>query len=275
MFGIGLKVTRGDISDNLKNKPLMAKSLLANFVIIPLIGFVLLLLLPLERSDEIALMLLALTPGGLSALQFTTKSKDTGALGYSASLIFILSLLAIVVSPLLILIFIKGKYSLQVPYGEIAVLLLIMILLPLGAGIWLSENKQVLASKLAGPVSLIGTVAFFAIIIYSFSTAKYAKSIIEGRTVLVIFLFIVLSIITGWLLGGPEQEKRRILASSTCMRNFALCYLIVHATAPGMGIEFPLTAFASYMVPPNFLLMISYKIYTKRKAKKLSQKPEN
>jgi 4-hydroxybenzoate polyprenyltransferase len=74
--------------------------------------------------------------------------------------------------------------------------------------------------------------------------------------------------LTAWLLGGPSGEKRRILASSTSMRNFALCLLIVNATAPGLGLEYPLTAFASYMVLPNMILMASYNLYLKRKGRK-------
>lgn len=272
MLGIGLKVTRGDIINNLKDKALMGKALLANFIIVPVIAYALLRIFQLERADEMAMILLALAPGGISALQFTTKAKDPDSLGFSASLMFLLSLLSIIVTPLLIFILVKTKYEIHIPFGEFILLSLVFILLPLLIGLYLSEKKTHIAEKLAKPMALIGTLSFFAIIIYTFSTLKFAKSMIEGKTLLVILLFLGLGMLTGWLLGGPAQEKRRILASSTAMRNYALCILIVQATAPGLGLEFPLAAFASYMVPPNFLLLLSYNLYMKRKAKKLAQK---
>ena len=59
----------------LGSKGLLLRSLLANFVAVPIVGIVLARTLPLKPEAATALLLLACTPGGISALQFTTKIK--------------------------------------------------------------------------------------------------------------------------------------------------------------------------------------------------------
>jgi BASS family bile acid:Na+ symporter len=140
MLGIGLKVDRFDIASNLKNRALMGKSLLVNFVIVPIIAFILLQIFPLPRIDEIAVILLSLAPEELSALQFTTKS-DPDTLGFSAALLFVLSLLSIIITPLLIMIF-RSKYELTIPYSEFIIIILLLILLPLVIGLYMGEKKE-------------------------------------------------------------------------------------------------------------------------------------
>jgi predicted Na+-dependent transporter len=45
------------------------------------------------------LVMLACAPGGLSALQFLTKTKDEESLSYVGGIVIVLSLLAIFISP--------------------------------------------------------------------------------------------------------------------------------------------------------------------------------
>lgn len=271
MLGIGFKVRREDIMNNLRDKSLMLRSLIANFIIVPVIAYILLKIFPLSQIDTKALMLLAIAPGGLSALQFTTKAKNRDSLGFAAALSFILTLLAIILTPILILIFRHKDFELHIPYVEFIFIALFLVLLPLVIGIYVGENKPSLAEKLARPSALFGTLVFFGMLIVTLSDASAAKSATEPKTILVILIFIVLSIITGLLLGGPLSEKRRLLAAITSMRNYALAILIIGHTLPGTGLETTVTAFASYMIPPNMLIMLSYNLYMKRKAKKLAK----
>jgi BASS family bile acid:Na+ symporter len=80
-------------------------------------------------------------------------------------------------------------------------------------------------------------------------------------------LFILVSLAVGWFMGGPKREFRRILATSTSMRNAALCFGIVEATQPGHPVEVPLIAFSMLMVFPNMVFTIFHAVVAKRKAR--------
>ncbi len=54
-------------------------------------------MIPMSTDVAIGLLLLAASPGGLNAIQFTSKTSTSYS--YSATLLFLLSLLAVLVSP--------------------------------------------------------------------------------------------------------------------------------------------------------------------------------
>jgi BASS family bile acid:Na+ symporter len=75
MLSVGLQTTAGDLRALLRSQGFLWRALLANFVAVPIVGIVLARTLPLKPEAATALLLLACIPGGISALQFTTKIK--------------------------------------------------------------------------------------------------------------------------------------------------------------------------------------------------------
>ena len=63
MFGMGLGLTMAQIIQPLKNARLVVLALLANFVLVPLLAYVISLIIPLEDSLKVGLMVLALSAG--------------------------------------------------------------------------------------------------------------------------------------------------------------------------------------------------------------------
>ena len=63
MFGMGLGLTVPQIVTPLKNVRLVVLALLANFVLVPLLAYVISLIIPLEDALKIGLMVLALSAG--------------------------------------------------------------------------------------------------------------------------------------------------------------------------------------------------------------------
>src|SRR5208283_2173127 len=100
MFSIGLRVSGGELLDIVRNRSLFARTLLANCVLIPAIGFLLVHIFPLAPDARIGILLLAAIPGTPIALQFTRKAKTR--LAFAAAMIFVLSLVSIAMTPLAI-----------------------------------------------------------------------------------------------------------------------------------------------------------------------------
>src|SRR5262245_48629518 len=98
MVSVTMESTKGEIMTMLRDKRRMGLALLANLVVVPLLGFALVRLLDLRPDIRIGVMMLAVSPGGLFALQFARVSK--GDRVFAVALVVILTSLAIFLTPL-------------------------------------------------------------------------------------------------------------------------------------------------------------------------------
>ncbi len=244
MAAIGLKVTIGEIVTALGNRSLMIRSLAVNLIIVPLVGLLLVKIVPMSRDAAVGILLLAAAPGGLNAIQFTSKSKD--ALCYAASLLFILTLLSVLLSPAIAAMMLPLNTPLTLPYAKVVRFLLLYLLLP-------------------KPVALCGTVFFVVVVIRLMAQRKQAMAAMSKTELAAMIGFIILTMIIGWFFGGPSNQTRRILATTTSMRNAALCLLIAISSFPGTDVIVTVVAFSGLMIPPNMLLAV-YEIIKERKS---------
>ena len=73
MLSIGLRVSGGELINVLRDRGLFVRTLVANCVLIPGIGFLLVKIFPLTADASIGILLLAAIPGTPIALQFTPQ----------------------------------------------------------------------------------------------------------------------------------------------------------------------------------------------------------
>ena len=64
MLAMGLSLKMKQIIEPLKNVKLVVLALLGNFVLVPIVAFVIILILPLDEPIEIGLIVLATAAGG-------------------------------------------------------------------------------------------------------------------------------------------------------------------------------------------------------------------
>ena len=268
MLSIGMRTQVSDLRSLLSSRSFLARLLLANFAVVPIVGVAMALLLPLEPPVAGALLLLACTPGGLSALNFTTKVKGSAHLAGAA--MCLLFLLALFISPLLLKLVLPAHVELVVPYGRALVFILIFLLLPLLAGMLLLGKTPAAAMKLSKPLGLVSLVVFISFMVVSGAARKAAAGEIGVVAVAAILLFIVVSMAIGWFMGGPTRETRQVLATCTGIRNVVLCMAIVHTSAPEHAVLVPLFAFSLLMVPPDMLFTIYCAVHAKREARKVA-----
>jgi BASS family bile acid:Na+ symporter len=260
MLGIGLKIGRNEILAVLRDRHWLGRVFAANFLIIPALGVLAAKLLPLEPENALALILLACAPGGLTSLQFLTKTRDEFALGYAGATAFLLSFFSALISPLLIIMALPKGTTLTIPYVNIALYLGLFSLLPIVLGILIHEKIGVVSHKLAGPVSWIATVAFIGVLIKTRAISRWAQGEGGARVLIAVALFILVSMLIGWILGGPRTQTRSVLATASSMRNVALCLAIAARSFPDLNVLPPLLVFGSIMAPANMLLMVILKV---------------
>ncbi len=264
MLSVGMTATMKDLRSLLASKGLLFRALLANFVVVPIIGIALVKVLPWKPEAATALLILACTPGGLSALQFTTKVK--GEKFFAGSSAFLMSFLAVFLSPLLLTLVLPGDASIVVPYGRALLFIVVFLLLPLVAGMLVGGRMERQAEKLSKLFGIVSVALFVAVILLLRGDRKEAMNAIGKEALLYMLLFIVLTMITGWLMAGRQKEARPVLATVTSMRNVALCLLIALKTFPDPAVQTPLVAFSALMVTPNMLLALFWAVWSKKKA---------
>jgi BASS family bile acid:Na+ symporter len=268
MLAIGLTVTGAEILGVVRERRLMGRVLLANLVLIPIVGYLLILIFTLSPGTKLALALLALAPGGLTAIQFTDKVR--GNLAFAAAVAFLLTILSIVITPILVKVILPLETGLDLPFMRIILFVLLYLLLPLIAGFGIRSGREKAAKVLGKVMLIVSNVSFVSTILLTSAVKKEAMGAIGMGTVLTMILFIVLSMVIGWWIGGPDKGNRRVLAIATSMRNAALGLLIAMRAFPESGADVGIIAFMGLMVPPNMLFTVYHSIRERRKQKRTS-----
>ena len=262
MLSIGLEVTLEGLVSATHSKKLLAKTLIGNFVVMPLLAILIARVLPLSRNVEVGILLLAAAPGALFAINFTRKMK--GSVPTAAALLLLLTGLSFVLTPPLVEISLHLEKEVTVNYGRVMLTLLLLVALPLFAGRAIRLRAPSIAQAIQKPASICAGIFFVLVTILTLTLKSAATKKLGGYDVLALILLVVGGMLVGWASGGPEAGTRRVLVITTSMRNIALCLEIASVSFPGMNVDVPVIAFSALMLPPNLL----FTLYHARKLKK-------
>jgi len=257
MLAIGLRTSGGELLEILNDRRLLVRTLLANCLAIPILGFLLVHLFPLTSAARIGIMLLAAIPGTPIALQFTRLAKTR--LAFAAALTFVLSLVSIAMTPLAI-----ATMPEMIRHDEKPLLLLlgsiaVYVTLPLWVGLWVAKLVPKVASKLVLPLGALATVAFLLLMWETRLMRHQAFDAIRGGgAILAMFLLLVVSMAIGWWIGGPDRETRRVVATSTGMRSVIVVLYIARYCFPGSSVHMVPIVYFSLMVPTNLIFHLAF-----------------
>src|SRR5262249_17707594 len=128
MLSVPLETTRGEIIKTLGHLNLMGRALLANFVFIPILGIIIARYFDLPPEIKTGFLLFVIAPGGLLALQFARISNGNRV--FAVALLFVFCLLAILLTPAVVLLFFRGDGAGQSPVPWLIPMLFILLLAP-------------------------------------------------------------------------------------------------------------------------------------------------
>lgn len=261
MLSIALEVTGRQVLDVFRNWSLMGRALLANLVVVPLLGLVLVRLFPMSHDVAAGIVILAAAPGAPFAVQFTSKAK--GAIAFAAALLFALTIVALFVTAPLAGLLLQADTPLRLPVGRVARGVVLYLLLPLLAGFALQRWAPAVAGVLRKPSTLVAAIAFPAVVVLTMGMKSAATRAIGTPAVIALLVLVLGGMVVGWLLGGPETATRRVLATSTGMRNAMVALLVALTSFPDSDVDLAVLAFSALMVPPNLI----FTIYQNRRAR--------
>lgn len=143
MFSLGLSLTLQQILHPLKDAGLVVRVLLANFVLVPLVAYLLKTVIPLDPSLAIGLILLATAAGAPFLPKLAQVSK--GNVPLSRGLMVLLMVVTVFYMPLVLPLLLPGV---QVNPIKIARSLIVLMLIPLAIGLFIYTRYETVANSL-------------------------------------------------------------------------------------------------------------------------------
>lgn len=228
-LGAGLEINRAHLAAALKNVSLLLKAVLGNFVLVPIFGVLLARALGLESDVATGFLLMAIAPG-VPFLLLGARKKG-GHLSLAVIMAMFFPLLSILTVPFTAAIVLPPDERASLPVGQFVTTLLLFQLAPLLVGMVIAERLPALGAKLERPLKLLFMLTIVALLVALVPRLVEDVGAIYGSRGMWAMLFlVVLSMITGWLLGGPDVRDRRTSTLGTALRNIGLCALVATAS---------------------------------------------
>ena len=251
MAGIGLRLTRGDVSETLRSTNQIARWLLANLLAVPLFAVLLGLVFDLSEPVLIGLLLVAVAPAApfIPRIVRLAGEESTSALRITAALTVVAAVTVPVVTLALALLFGLER---EIALLQFFVPLVAVLVAPVLAGMAVRDRSPRLADRAAPALLRLANLALLGallvvVVLEPGATIRVLVSLLGTGTLLVLVVFILGSIGIGWLVGGPTDEDRRILALATAARNVGISLFLATAAFPGSDAESSIVAFTVLM----------------------------
>ncbi|MBP6723613.1 MAG: bile acid:sodium symporter [Halioglobus sp.] len=221
MFSLGLDLTLRQIVGSLRDRRLVAVSLLANLAVVPLLALIITSLIPMDEGLRVGIVIYAFAAGTEGGPKFVQLIKGNTAFAFG--LLVLLLIYTVTIVPLILPLVIDGA---QIDTGAILIKLLLVVALPIGLGLLLNARYQRLANRLNPIVhGLAMFLLYFLVALLVYVNFQQLVSMQAGA-LLAGVLFFVLAFATGYLAGGPDARNRRALGIMTFGRNGSISMMI-------------------------------------------------
>ncbi len=236
MLGVGMGTSFRQVVDAIRQFGLVLRGVLANFLVTPVLIYLVLVSLPLSPDVKIGIMLMAAAPVAPMAPPFVQGAR--GDVAYGVGLMVVVALLSVVLTPLILgLALPKSEAGVRVDPMQIVQTLVTVQLIPIGIGMGICQWRPVWAQKLLKFVPRIGQIGLVAGVGLLLASQSEHILSISALTYLVLVLLVVGCLLIGdWILVGQSEGKRRALAVSTAIRNIPLAFLIASASFPDSAV---------------------------------------
>jgi bile acid:Na+ symporter, BASS family len=147
-----------------------------------------------------------------------------GNLAFSVGAMVLLMVVTVGYLPVVMPLLLPGV---TVDPWNIARSLILLMLLPLGAGLALKAHYEDMAGRVKPVLDRISNISLILLVLLI--TAANIDKVLQvfgTRGILAGLLFIALGFGIGWLLGGPDKDTRRVMALGTSQRNIAAALVV-------------------------------------------------
>src|SRR5262249_31087944 len=219
VFSLGLKATMHDATYLFRQPKRLLLSIVAMLIIMPVFAAVLVQALDLPPAVEITMIVLAVSP--VPPILPRKELAAGGTRSYALGLLVAAAVISIVFVPAAVALFGRVPTGLVgIPAGTTTRLVQPSVIGPLGAGLAVGLFGAGFAERAATPLSRLASLLLIVgLLPVLFTQTSAAISLIGQGTLLALAVFVVIGLVVGALLGGPELSHRIVLALSTASRH--------------------------------------------------------
>jgi BASS family bile acid:Na+ symporter len=268
MVAIGLGARFAEVAGVARDRGLVARAALANYVCVPAIAVLLLVLFRADPLVAAGFLIAAVCPGAPYGPPFTAMAGGNRAI--SVGLMVILAGSSAVLAPLLLYLLLpllqsvlpaaaSGGQEVEIPATKVATTLLLAQLLPLCLGLAVRHRRPALAERLGKPanrLSLVLNLLTLGLILYAQRDTLLNVPLRAYGGMLVL---VVAAVLIGWLLGTRGSANRTAMAMATAVRNVGLGLVIATGSfAAGSKPVTATTVFALFQTILMALIALSW-----------------
>ncbi len=261
VFAIGLESRFNDTVSLLRRPGLLLRSVLAMNVVMPVVAAAIAWAFDLPEAVEISLVALAVSP--VPPILPKKQIKAHGEASYAIGLQVAIAAVAALFIPLAVEgLGLTFQRPLHISPWPIASLVLATVLAPLAAGILVRRLAPALAARFAAPAArtagIVLALGFLAVLLTAWPAIL---ALIGTGALAAVAAFVLIGLLVGHGLGGPDPHDRTVLALAAATRHPGVALTIGSASFPGQKEVLP--AILLYLVAAA-VLTIPYVMWRKR-----------
>ncbi len=243
MFGVAINLHLNDFLHVLRNPKAALAGILSQFLILPALTYLLILIVQPRPSFALGMMLVAACPGGNISNFMAAMARGNAAL--SVSLTAVSSSLAIFMTPINLTLWASMYEPTAVILTEVSLdfwqllkTITMLLLIPLILGMALRSWKPKMADKLH-PIMHYSSIFIFAVIVCLAFSANFNLFLEYIHLVLLLVLaHNAVALTTGYQIGKLfklEQADKRSIAIETGIQNSGLGLILIFSFFEGLG----------------------------------------
>ena len=261
MFGMGLGLVTGDFVRLFSFPKAVLVGLCNQLLLLPLIGFAIVVLFDLNPSMAIGVMIISVCPGGPTSNLITQVSR--GNIGLSVTLTALASLITVFTIPILLskaIAYFTGNSGIiiQLPILETMVQILVITIIPISIGMMIRKRNEGFAVRMEKPMRTASTVLFviifLVIIIANKDNLVQAMKEVGLATLLLNLLTMGLGFLTAKLFGIAGNSQITITIESG-IQNGTLAFVIATTILNNFEMGLPTGAYSIWMFITGGILM--------------------
>lgn len=222
MASMGLSLQMAQIIAPLKNVKLVILALVANFILVPLVAVVITLVIPLDEPIRIGLILLATAAGAPFLPKLAEAAK--GSTAFSVGLMVLLMVVTIIYLPIVLPLLLSGV---EVNPWDIAQSLIMLMLIPLAIGLFVRARYAKIAATIQPTFGQASNLAMLVLTVAGLVlNFKDMIGLVGSLGLLAGVIFIVVSLVIGYFLGGSDGDTRSVMGLGTAQRNISAALVV-------------------------------------------------
>lgn len=199
MLGMGLSLEIKDFKSILATPKALLGGLLSQMVLLPIIGFCMVILFDLEPVYAVGFMIIAACPGGVTSNLITHVAKGDTAL--SISLTTVASFVTVITIPLIVSFsldyFLGEAQTIELPILKTIAQIVVITILPVSIGMLIRQKFPDFSKRMEVPTRKASTIIFIIIVILLIAASDdpWGSIVLLGPMA---FMLNIVTMFVGW-----------------------------------------------------------------------------